>query len=132
MKLVDTESPIDFKDWIQLNISSITWEGRYIKEFNDFWSAIFGQGRSNEDQILSLNKLIAHSQDGPLIAWFKWIKFKFLAYLFIFKNYNLEELAELGGYEISELATEFRVFFVDRYPEYEELINEKFQISNAL
>ena len=30
-----------FFSWLNLNVSSITWEGRYRKEFEDFWKNFF-------------------------------------------------------------------------------------------
>lgn len=121
-----------FKDWIELNLASISWEGRYLDEFNQFWASIFKPDLTPLQQIELLNKIQNLVHEGPIISWIKWIKEKFLCYLFIYKDYSLKQLGQTSHVPASEVATILRNFFVDRYPHLEELISLKFQIGNSL
>ena len=31
----------DFKNWLDLDINSIAWEGRYAESFSGFWESFF-------------------------------------------------------------------------------------------
>jgi hypothetical protein len=120
-----------FKNWLDLDINSIAWEGRYAQSFSNFWDSFF------KDQITSKElgerfdyaKKIAKS--GPLISWLSWLFEKFLCYTFINKMISIRELSL--DYDLPEryVSTVLRDHLIKVYPAYEDLINEKFQISNA-
>lgn len=121
-----------FKGWIELNLASISWEGRYLDEFNQFWSGVFKPNLTPIQQIDLLDQVLLSVKEGPIVSWLKWIKEKFLCYLFVYKNYSLSELSQASAYSVSEIGTILRNFFVDRFPHLEEVLSEKFQIGNNL
>lgn len=132
MKILSADEQIHFKDWIRLNTASITWEGRYLKEFNDFWLKIFAENSSIEDQFLRLNRLINYSEDGPIISWFKWLKFKFIAFLYIEHGYSIREISSLSSESPSEISTYLRDFYLQRFPNFEDELNDMFQVADIL
>lgn len=120
-----------FKTWLDLDINSIAWEGRYADSFTGFWESFF------KDQIepkelgerFDYAKKIAKS--GPLISWLTWLFEKFVVYSFIHKALSVREISLLYDLPERYIATILRDHMIKVYPAYEDLINEKFQISNA-
>lgn len=120
-----------FKNWLDLDINSIAWEGRYADSFGVFWDSFF------KDQINALElserfdyaKKIAKS--GPLISWLNWLFEKFIAFIFINQGLSVREISLT--YDLSEkyVSTVLRDHLIKVYPTFEDLINEKFQISNV-
>jgi hypothetical protein len=120
-----------FKNWLDLDINSIAWEGRYADSFGVFWESFF------KDQINALElserfdyaKKIAKS--GPLISWLNWLFEKFIAFIFINQGLSVREISLT--YDLSEkyVSTVLRDHLIKVYPTFEDLINEKFQISNV-
>jgi hypothetical protein len=120
-----------FKSWLDLDINSIAWEGRYAESFTGFWDSFF------KDQIepkelgerFDYAKKIAKS--GPLISWLTWLFEKFITYSFINKEYSVREISIIYDLPERYIATILRDHMIKVYPAYEDLINEKFQISNV-
>ena len=120
-----------FKSWLDLDINSIAWEGRYAESFTGFWDSFF------KDQIVPKElgerfdyaKKIAKS--GPLISWLTWLFEKFITYSFINKELSVREISILYDLPERYIATILRDHMIKVYPAYEDLINEKFQISNV-
>lgn len=120
-----------FKNWLDLDINSIAWEGRYAESFSGFWDSFF------KDQIepkelgerFDYAKKIAKS--GPLISWLTWLFEKFIIYSFIHKEQSVREIAFLFDLQERYVATILRDHMIKVYPAYEDLINDKFQISNV-
>ena len=120
-----------FKNWLDLDINSIAWEGRYAESFSGFWESFF------KDQIeprelgerFDYAKKIAKS--GPLISWLTWLFEKFIIYSFIHKDQSVREIAFLFDLQERYVSTVLRDHMIKVYPAYEDLINDKFQISNA-
>jgi hypothetical protein len=120
-----------FKTWLDLDINSIAWEGRYADSFSGFWDSFF------KDQIepkelgerFSYAKKIAKS--GPLISWLTWLFEKFITYSFIHNDFSIREISLLYDLPERYIATIIRDHMIKVYPVYEDLINEKFQISNV-
>ncbi|MGK0367611.1 MAG: hypothetical protein ACI9QD_000749, partial [Thermoproteota archaeon] len=120
-----------FYDWIELNITSITWEGRYHKEFEDFWKNFFvpsvSLSRLQERFDYAGNIL----KTGPLVSWFSWLNKKFICFCFIKMNLNLRELAlELKMAE-SDVSLILRDFYFERFPNFEDELNDVFHVSNV-
>jgi len=121
----------NFKKWLDLDINSIAWEGRYAESFSGFWESFF------KDQIepkelgerFDYAKKIAKS--GPLISWLVWLFEKFISYIFINKNLSVREISLLFDLQERYVSTVLRDHLIKVYPQFEDLINEKFQISNA-
>ncbi len=120
-----------FKNWLDLDINSIAWEGRYADSFSGFWDSFF------KDQIEPLElgerfdyaKKIAKS--GPLISWLNWLFEKFLAFTFIHQDKSVREIAFTYDLQEKYVSTVLRDHLIKVYPAYEDLINENFQISNV-
>ena len=120
-----------FKKWLDLDINSIAWEGRYADSFTDFWDSFF------KDQIepielgerFSFAKKIAKS--GPLISWLTWLFDKFIIYSFIHRGLSIRELALAFDMQERDIASILRDHLIKVYPAYEDLLNEKFLVSNA-
>lgn len=126
------EDQIHFKSWLGLNLHSISWEGRYLKEFEDFWSLLFPANIELADQFQKIDYIRSFLVKGPLIAWMNWLKTKLFCYLFIHKNYSLRELTILTKTSVREISLELRNFLIERYPYLEEQLNDYFQIGNEL
>ncbi len=120
-----------FKDWLDLDINSIAWEGRYAESFSGFWESFF------KDQIAPAElgerfeyaKKIAKS--GPLISWLNWLFEKFITFTFVHQGKSVREIA--FGFDLPEkyVSTVLRNHLIKVYPLYEDLINDNFQISNV-
>ncbi|HXH73402.1 MAG TPA: hypothetical protein VNJ08_00440 [Bacteriovoracaceae bacterium] len=121
----------NFKTWLDLDINSIAWEGRYAESFSGFWESFF------KDQIEPLElsqrfdyaKKIAKS--GPLISWLSWLFEKFIAFCFIHRGLSVREISLLFDLQEKYVSTILRDHIIKVHPAYEDLINEKFQISNV-
>lgn len=130
MTLVRTDFE-HFKNWLDLDINSIAWEGRYADSFSGFWDSFF------KDKIEPLElgerfdyaKKIAKS--GPLISWLNWLFEKFVAFSFIHQGRSVRELAFQFDLPEKYVSTVLRDHLIKVYPAYEDLINENFQISNV-
>lgn len=120
-----------FKKWLDLDINSIAWEGRYADSFSSFWDSFF------KDQIepkelgerFDYAKKIAKS--GPLISWLNWLFEKFISYSFINRDLSVREISLQFDLPERYISTILRDHLIKVYPAYEDLINEKFQISNV-
>lgn len=120
-----------FKTWLDLDVNSIAWEGRYADSFSGFWDSFF------KDQIEPLElgerfdyaKKIAKS--GPLISWLNWLYEKFIVFCFISRGLSVREISLLFDLQEKYVSTVLRDHLIKVHPTYEDLINEKFQISNV-
>ena len=121
----------NFQKWIELNLPNITWEGRYEKEFNDFWSHFFIEGLSFSQVMLRFEFARQNIKTGPLVSWFSWLKEKFICYTFIYKQNTISELCNQSNLNNAYIALLLRDFFVERYPYLEDKINDFFQISDV-
>lgn len=120
-----------FKIWLDLDINSIAWEGRYAESFSGFWDSFF------KDQIAPIElgerfdyaKKLAKS--GPLISWLNWLFEKYIAFSFINQGLSVREIAFTFDLEEKYVSTILRDHLIKVYPAFEDLINENFQISNV-
>lgn len=121
-----------FKNWINLNLMGISWEGRFLSEFNEFWDSLFSGDQSISMQFDQLDKMNSVLTEGPLISWARWLRDRFICYCFIYKDLSIESLAKVAKLTSSDIGTVLRDFFVERVPHLEVIVNEKFQIGNIL
>jgi hypothetical protein len=120
-----------FKQWLDLDINSIAWEGRHAESFSAFWDSFF------KDQIEHLElaerfeyaKKIAKS--GPLISWLSWLFEKFIVFTFIHQGKSVREISFLFDLSEKYISTVLRDHLIKVYPAYEDFINDHFQISNV-
>ena len=125
------ESDIEFfKNWVELDFETMSWEGRYLDEFNLFWKLPFKSGTNYSDQFEKLTLLTKRLKSGPLISWFKWIKEHFICYLFVYKEKNVEDLKLISSLRYADVSLILRDFFLERHPHLEDQINNCFQINS--
>lgn len=120
-----------FKTWLDLDINSIAWEGRYAESFSGFWSSFFKDdiGPMELGERFDYAKKIAKS--GPLISWLSWLYEKFIVYTFIHMDFSVREISLKFDLQERYVATLLRDHFIKISPIHEDLINDKFQISNV-
>lgn len=120
-----------FKNWLDLDINSIAWEGRYKESFSGFWDSFFKDqiGHLELSERFDYAKKIAKS--GPLISWINWLFEKFIAFSFINQGKSVREIAFLFDLPEKYVSTVLRDHLIKVYPAYEDFINENFQISNV-
>lgn len=130
MELISQKDNQHFKKWVELDFETISWEGRYLEEFIDFWDLLFKQETSYAEQFRKLQLLRKRLSSGPLISWFKWIDEHFICYLFIFKNLSINDLKFLTKRSYSNVSLILRDFFLERHPHLEDDINNTFQVNS--
>ena len=130
MKLIRNDFEI-FKTWLDLDINSIAWEGRYAESFNDFWLSFFRVDIEAHElsQRFTYAKRIAKS--GPLISWLNWLFEKFIAFSFVLQGKSVREISFIYDLPEKYIATVLRDHMIQVYPAFEDFINDHFQISNV-
>lgn len=121
----------NFKTWLDLDVNSIAWEGRYADSFSGFWDSFFREQIEPLElgQRFEYAKKIAKS--GPLISWLNWLFDKFIAFCFIHRGLSVREISLFFDLPEKYVSTVLRDHIIKVHPAYEDLINEKFQISNV-
>lgn len=119
----------EFRGWLNLSVEDITWQGRFLQEFEDFWSIFFIDNIAIEELLERFSFIIASAQVGPLNSWLIWLRNKFICFVFIKRNVTVYQLSVYADMKINELATLLRDFFLERYPYLEEHLSSCFQIS---
>ena len=120
----------EFRDWINLNMDGLTWQGRYSNEFEDFWKFLFSQGASLTQIIQRLQFAHVNCKVGPLSAWFNWLLDKFLSFTFIKKQVDIYRIAQDTKMNISDIASILRDFFMNALPHLDEYLGQVFQVGN--
>lgn len=121
-----------FRQWIDINVEEVSWNGKYQKEFEEFWNFFFLEGLSFKEIIERFKLALFEVKTGPLHSWFLWLRNKLTSYVFIFHDKSLLELSVLADLEISELGLILYHFFVDRFPHFAEVLVRKFNNSNLI
>lgn len=120
-----------FKKWLDLDINSIAWEGRYAESFSGFWESFFKDQIDPKELSERFDYAKKIAKSGPLISWLNWLFDKFLCYSFINRGLSVRELSLQFDLPERYLATVLRDHLIKVYPAYEDLINDKLQISNV-
>jgi hypothetical protein len=120
-----------FKNWLDLDINSIAWEGRYAESFSGFWYSFFRDGISSKELGERFDYARKIAKSGPLISWLNWLFEKFLCYTFIYKDCSIRELSLLFDITERYISIVLRDHLIKVYPAYEDYINDNFQISNV-
>jgi hypothetical protein len=121
----------DYRNWIRLNLESVTWQGNFEKEFEDFWSYFFLDGLTLNGVIERFNYVIAETRIGPLSSWFNWLKERFIIYTFIYRRISLYNLSNESGILTSELSGMIRNFFIEKFPHCDDHFSDFFQVCNV-
>ena len=120
----------DFKSWLNIDLNEVTWQGRYLDEFEDFWSLFFTSNIKFSDLNKKFDYITEQTKLGPLISWFSWLQNRLIVYTFIYKNISLLELSQNSKMSVSDIAYILRDYFVDRFPHLEEYFSDLFHIGN--
>lgn len=120
-----------FQTWLDLDINSITWEGRSSESFFKFWKSLFKEEISPSEMAQRFDFARKYVKSGPLISWLTWLYEKFLVYVFVKFDVSVRELALNFGVEEKYLSIVLRDHLIKVYPLYEDIINERFMISNV-
>ncbi|MBL6990074.1 MAG: hypothetical protein ISR65_09865 [Bacteriovoracaceae bacterium] len=120
-----------FRDWINLDLESITWQGRYCKEFEEFWDTFFTGNITLVQLMDRFQYAMKGVRIGPLISWFSWLKEKLLVFVFLNKNISIYALAKASKVSISWLSGVLRIYFLEKFPYLDEYFSAQFQIGNV-
>jgi hypothetical protein len=127
---INKDLSLAFQDWLNLDLLNITWEGRYKDQFEFFWNALFVEETPKPEEVINrLNILIASAKNGPVETWFKWLKEKFIIFIFLKLDLTIMDLYKITGESISYLALILRDFLLDKNLHRETELNDFFQIN---
>lgn len=119
-----------FRNWLKLDLDSVTWQGRYQKEFEDFWHLFFKDLNKSSDVSKRFDYALSNVSTGPIRSWFIWLREKFISYLFLTKEMSIGELSDEMSIPLGQVASILRAFFIDQYPHLFDQVNEIFQVVN--
>ena len=121
----------NFKHWLDLDLNVVAWEGKHTDSFSGFWDSFFREDINPKElgERFDFAKKIAKS--GPLISWLSWLFEKFISYCFINTDISIRELAFYFDLPEKYISTVLRDHLIRVHPIYEDMINEKFQVSNV-
>lgn len=122
----------EFRNWLNLNLDGLTWQGRFQKEFESFWNSFFEDGLTLKKMIERFDYAYSEVRIGSLASWFLWLRDKFLNYIFLFKNQSIDSISLETGISASVLATILRSFLLDEFPHLDRYFSEIFQVGNIL
>ena len=132
-ELVFTQNDyVEFRNWLNLNLDGLTWQGRFKKEFEAFWELFFEGNLTIKQLIVRFDYAYSQVKIGSLSSWFLWLRNKFLSYVFIFKNMTIGEIARESELSPSLVATILRNFLLDEFPHLDQYLSEVFQVGNVL
>ncbi len=120
----------NFKEYLQLNISDITWQGRYQKEFDDFWKFFFTEGITLGQLIKKFDYAFKEFKTSHILSWLSWLRREFLYFVFIEKNISIYDIVVETNISIRELSTILWEQILHEYPQYDYYLNNIFQISS--
>ncbi len=117
-----------FLDWIGVDKVSLSWEEKYLEEFNSFWGYILDESIEVQGQFTRIGLLVSRLPNGPLKSWCIWLEESYIQYLFAMKDLTLIELSNSSLKNISEVSFIVRKLLISNYPNLQEEINLKFSI----
>jgi hypothetical protein len=122
----------EFRQWLNLNLDGLTWQGRFKKEFESFWDGFFESDLTLRVLLARFEYASREVKIGSLSSWFTWLRDKFLCYTFIFKDPSIYELSSISDLSPSVLATILRNFLFDEYPHLDRYLTSRFHVGNIL
>ena len=123
---------LEFRNWLNLNLDGLTWQGRFKKEFESFWDVFFEENLTIKKLLVRFDYAYSQVKIGSLSSWFLWLRDKFLSYVFIFKNKTIGELSRESDLSPSLLATILRNYLLDEFPHLDQYLSDVFQLGNVL
>ena len=132
-EIIFTRQDMDeFYKWIDLDLESVTWQGRYQEYFDKFWHLFFVEGLSLSQLMERFDYALYEAKIGPLSSWFRWLREKLICFVFINQPVHIYDLKLQSKMEVSEISCVLRNFFTEIFPHLEEDFSEIFQISNVI
>ncbi len=122
----------DFERWLNLNLSSIGWEGKHRQTFDQFWDTVFQEGQDGAQILERLNYARRLSHTGPLYSWFGWLRDRFTVFAFMASGLRLDEFCRASGVSESWLAHLLRDYFLSFAPERQDEANELFDVGSLV
>jgi hypothetical protein len=122
----------DFKKWLSLNMDSLTWQGRYQSQFDEFWDTFFVEGLSLRQLSERFEFIIGKLKSGPLVVWLNWLKEKLLCYVFIKFDCTIESLSHQAKIDIGTLSIIIRDMLMLDNAHLDDELSELFLISNDI
>ena len=123
---------LEFRNWLNLNLDGLTWQGRFKKEFESFWEIFFEESLSMRALIIRFDYAYSQAKIGSLSSWFLWLRNKFLSYIFLYKGKTIGEIADETDLNPSVVATILRNYLLDEFPHLDQYFSEVFQVGNVL
>ncbi len=120
----------NYREWINLNIEAVTWQGRYRQEFGEFWVSFLLEGQSLKQVTDRFNLAILRSKIGPLVSWFTWLRNRLIAFTFFQKNISIISLSQQAQLSLGDTAAILRDFFLEANPHLDEELSDIFQIAH--
>lgn len=120
-----------FREWINLNLDSITWQGQNTQQFEAFWEQFFLPSMNLRDIVAKIRYVKTHLSTGPLITWFQWLEEKLISFVFIETKTTVRELAKRTEISENEISIYLRNFWVDHYPHLNDEISDLFLSGNV-
>ncbi len=121
-----------FRQWLCLDMKSVTWQGKYTEDFEKFWQTFFLPGISLSEMSKRFVYASQRAQVGPIGSWFLWLRDKFICYTFIEKDISLSLLCSELSLPTSVVARVIRNFFVDVFPHHEDFFNESLLVTSPI
>lgn len=130
-KIVFGQEEFDhFRDWAELNLESLTWQGKFINEFEKFWNSFFIDGLRLREVSNRFGYVSNEVAIGPLVSWMDWLYQKLICFSFIYKKASIEDLSREGELHLSVVSNILRGFFIDNFPHLDDVFSDCFQIGN--
>ncbi len=120
----------DYRKWIDLNIFDVTWQGKYRREFKEFWNAFLLEGQSLRQVSERFSLAILRSKVGSLVSWFTWLRDRLIAFTFCHKNISIISLSRQFQLSLADTSTILRNFFLSANPHLDEELSDIFQITH--
>ncbi len=121
-----------FKQWLCLNYKSLTWQGQYEKDFDEFWEVLFKDDLKLHDLSDRFNYLLKRTNVGPLVSWITWLRDRFLCFVFINKGLTIKRLSKESLLEEKVIGIILRDFFTQKFPEKSRYFENSLIVPNKL
>lgn len=122
----------EFKDWLDVNLYDLTWQGKYQANYIDFWNNLFNP----EDDIYflfsKLERVKKISKIGPIQTWISWVKDKFIVFLFIKSGFSIQEISQRSKLPVQLISYTIKNYFFQCFPERIENVNEALSVGDVL
>ncbi len=131
-QIISDEKCQEFRLWLKLDEESITWQGRYQEEFENFWTLLFSAPLELGELDLRLDYFREHGSQGPLVSWFQWVQSRLYVFSFINFDLSISSISKITKKRPQQIATILRDYFVDKVSFEQDLFDEVFEVTNLV